>query len=116
MAGLPQPGLLPALDLAWDESAPIAEQPADRPVRGKSRPNRAAEPRRSAESASAALGRRPADAGVSAVTARPSGLLAGDGVSLPGEGGLMPRVMSSARSVWSVTTSAGGSLLSHLMP
>ena len=62
------------------------------------------------------MGRRPADVVAAAAAARPNGLSVGDGVSLVGDGGLLPRVMSSARSVWSVTTSAGGSLLSHLVP
>ncbi len=84
--------------LTTDESAPKAVvSTIDRHLKFKAR----------------AEGRRLVDA----VMTDPKAALSVDEAALakPDEG-LMPKILASARSAWSVTTSAGGSLMSHILP
>ncbi len=57
---------------------------------------------------------RPADAATVATNPRPFLMVLADAPRE--EDGVLPKIASSARSLWSMTTSTGGSLLSHLMP
>ncbi len=57
---------------------------------------------------------RPADVATVAPSPRPSLMAVAD--TPREEDGVMPKITSSAHALWSLTTAAGGSLLSHLMP
>ena len=57
---------------------------------------------------------RPADVATAAPSPRPGLVAVAD--TPRDEDGVLPRITSSAHAMWSLTTSAGGSLLSHLLP
>ena len=107
---------LSAANAAWDEAGkPVQPAALGEPVRPRLHLPARGDVRRSSD---AGAGEAKRSAGLVAV-ALPSGPATSASVDIAptrAEDGVLPRVAASVRSLWSITSSAGGSLLSRIVP
>ncbi len=101
---------------AWGDTAkPLSPVSIDKPARSRLRLPLRTEARGSAD-AGAGNPKRPAEMAVAALGSKPTTGASLEGAGPRAEDGMVPRITSSARFLWSMASSAGGSLLSRIIP
>ena len=102
---------LSAVDTAWSDprEQPVFERPArprlHLPTRGDAR-----------RSSGADTGGKPVGIVAAVLASKPATSAVIEVGATKADDGMMPRIVSSARSLWAMTASAGGSLLSRIVP